>query len=103
MLTEQDSGREVDAAVGEQVQVTLKENPTAGYGWKVASLTPGVLELEGSRFSLPAGTGVGGGGRRTFTFRAAAGGRAVLELELRRPWERDVPPEARFSLTVHVR
>jgi inhibitor of cysteine peptidase len=101
-MTEEDSGRDVSVALGDELRVSLKENPTTGYGWSVLPMRPAVLELEDSAFTLGRDAGVGGGGRRTFRFRAAAVGRAVLDLELRQPWEPGQPPEARFNLTVRV-
>jgi inhibitor of cysteine peptidase len=100
VLTEADDGREVDAGLNDLVVVSLPENPTTGYLWAVASETAGVLMLENSDFSAVAGAGVGGGGRRTFSFRAAAAGRATLELVCRRPWETDASAAARYRLVI---
>ena len=102
-LTEEDSGREVVVQLGDAVYVSLEENPTTGYGWVLASMTPGVLELEEWSFAPTPGVAIGGGGARRISLHARAPGRAELELQLRRPWESDEPPVARFTLTVHVR
>lgn len=51
-LTEPDSDREVIADVGDEVRVTLDENPTTGYLWTLGPLTPGVLELRDTTFSV---------------------------------------------------
>lgn len=102
VLTEADDGREVDAGLNDVVVVSLPENPTTGYLWAVASETTGTLRLENSDFSAVAGTGVGGGGLRTFSFRAAAAGRAILELVCRRPWETDGSAVARYRLVINA-
>lgn len=101
-LTEQDSGREVAAQVGDEIRVTLDENPTTGYRWTLAPMTPGVLELRHTRFSAAAGAGIGGGGTRTFSLMGIAPGRTAVEFQLRQPWGRDAPSTPTFRLLVTV-
>jgi inhibitor of cysteine peptidase len=103
VLTEEDSGREVSVELGDEVRVSLAENPTTGYRWMLASMTPGILELEDASFSPAPGAGVGGGGRRRFSFKARAPGRASLELHRRTPWASDEAPTAQFGWIVTVR
>jgi inhibitor of cysteine peptidase len=102
VLTEQDSDREVGVQVGDEVLVTLDENPSTGYSWALTSVIQGALELETSSFSAGEGA-VGGGGRRSFLFRVTGPGATALELQLRRPWERSTAPAARLRLLVHAR
>jgi inhibitor of cysteine peptidase len=101
-LTEEDNGREVSVRLGDEVRVSLKENPTTGYLWALASMLEGVLKLEESLFSAQS-IGVGGGGTRRFLFRAIVPGRITLELRLLRPWESNVSPVERFDLIIVVR
>ena len=52
----------------------------------------------------PAGRGmVGVGGTTEWTLSAVKGGKAVVKLEYRRPWEKDKPAEKTFTFTVDVR
>ena len=103
VLTEADDGREVDVEPNDSLVVSLPENPATGFLWTVASETGGILELENSDFSAAAGAGVGGGGRRVISFRAATAGRAILELVCRRPWETDASAAGRYHLVINVR
>src|SRR5262249_48017474 len=102
VLTEEDSGREVGVQLGDELRVSLKENPTTAYRWMLASMTAGALEFEDASFSPTPGAGVGGGGRRRVSFKGKALGRASLELHLRTPWESDEAPVAQFGLIIQI-
>ncbi|MFK4067227.1 protease inhibitor I42 family protein [Streptomyces sp. NPDC029674] len=88
--------------MGDLVVVTLRENPTTGHLWLLASGAPDVFAGQGDQFAPGATTALGAGGARTFTFRAYAVGRAKLELHLRRSWWDTTAPVARFALAVVV-
>jgi inhibitor of cysteine peptidase len=50
------------------VLIRLEENPTTGYRWEVDAVDDRVVELQDSHYSMATGTGIGGGGVRTFTY-----------------------------------
>lgn len=83
-LTEDDSGRRLDARVGEAVQVTLAENPTTGYRWHPADATG--LEATDDRYDGPTEPR-GAAGMRRLTFTPQRAGRLRLRLVLKRSWE----------------
>jgi inhibitor of cysteine peptidase len=97
-----DAGKTVTVAVGARFSVELEENPTTGYKWSSPEFDAKVLALTGDEYAPAEGAAIGGGGKRTFGFVARAAGRAAIRLAYRRPWERDVVPEASFDMTVVV-
>ncbi len=104
VLTEQDAGGAIEAVEGQELSVRLSSNRTTGFGWVVAD--PGPLRQRGeSTYEAPqASPGVvGAGGNETFTFKADAVGSGTLKLEYRRPWEKDVPAEQEWDVTVTVK
>ncbi|MFJ3310264.1 protease inhibitor I42 family protein [Streptomyces sp. NPDC086549] len=84
---EADNGREVAAAPGDVIAITVPESPTTGYRWEVVSPLDGILALVESRYRPGPDDGFGGGGLRRFAFRAAAPGSTTVVLVCRRPWE----------------
>jgi inhibitor of cysteine peptidase len=96
-----DAGKTVTVAVGARFSVELEENPTTGYTWSSPEFDEKVLAPAGDRYT-PAGGAIGGGGSHVFEFVARAAGRTAIRLAYRRSWERGVPPEASFELTVVV-
>lgn len=100
VLGEQDAGRVVDIGAGRQFTVRLPSNATTGFRWVVAD--PGPVTLIGEPvYDAPASPGViGAGGTETFTFRTGDAGTGELKLEYRRPWEKDVPAEKSWSVTI---
>jgi inhibitor of cysteine peptidase len=104
---ESDNGRTVKLAAGESLEISLAENPTTGYRWQ---LTAGATEeagtpcsfvkdsFESGRAELP-----GQGGIHRWQFQAVEPGVCKIELEYRRSWEKDKPPERTFRLHVEVR
>jgi len=104
-LSEEDSGTTVQLRVGDTMDVTLDGNPTTGFAWETAAVDVSVLKQLGEPEYVPdphpVGL-VGSGGRFTFRFEAVASGQTVLRLIYHRPWEKDVPPEKTFEVTVTV-
>ncbi|MFH1725215.1 MAG: protease inhibitor I42 family protein [Elusimicrobiota bacterium] len=92
------------ASLGERFSVSLESNPTTGYGWRLARPLDGtVLELVDSGYEDPPPGLVGRGGREIWTFKAVGRGRATIELEYTRPWEKGKPPVRRELVPVKVR
>jgi predicted secreted protein len=69
----------------------------------VTESLPPQLTAKDDAFESSATPGVvGAGGTRVFTYTAAAVGTGDLDLEYVRSWEKGVPPERTFDLTVVV-
>jgi inhibitor of cysteine peptidase len=100
-LSDADSGKTVELAVGAPLVIDLEENGTTGYAWALDGSVPDVLKAAGDEFQPPADTGVvGAAGRRVFEYKAAVAGEGDLKLVYVRSWEKDVAPAKTF--TVHV-
>jgi inhibitor of cysteine peptidase len=100
IITQNEDGSSVTAAVGGLVELHLAENPTTGYQWSLDEIGSG-LEVVHDEFHL-AGTPLvpGAGGVHEWRFRIAAPGSHRLELRLRREWEDEADAIGRFAVTL---
>lgn len=103
IITQNEDGSSVTAAVGDLVELHLAENPTTGYQWSIDEIGPG-LEVVHDAFHL-AGTPLvpGAGGVHEWRFRIAAPGSYRLRLRLRREWEDDSAAISRFAVDISAR
>jgi len=102
-LTQADRGKAVTLQPGQTLVVELPENPTTGFHWAIAQNDDATLALRDSDYTPAAGAGIGGGGRRTFTFVAQQPGSVHLQLKLWLEWEGDSSIIERFDATIDVR
>ena len=104
MLNGKADGKRVELARGQELVLSLEENPTTGFRWEVVQRAAAVIEIVGEGRYAAASTGrVGSGGTTTWRFRATRTGSDTLRLVYRRSWEKDQPPAESFSCTVNVR
>jgi inhibitor of cysteine peptidase len=101
-VSEEDAGSTVELRVGDTMEVVLDGNPTTGFSWETAAVDASVLKQLGEPQFEPASNLIGSGGEFTFRFEAVASGQTLLQLLYHRPWEKDVPPEKTFEVTVIV-
>src|SRR5215831_11720221 len=101
VLTAEDANQSADVHPGDEISVTLAENPTTGFRWTIASLT-GELTLLSSDFDHSADDRPGAGGRRTIRLRAGQTGTGELRVQSKRSWETnpDDARQLRFSLVI---
>lgn len=104
-----DSGKSIKLSRGQTLLIHLPENPTTGYRWEVDSPKGGgkdanaqIITLEGTNSAPDPSAGVGGGGTRSFVFKAVDDGTTEVRLKLWRPWEGDRSVVERYGLTVQV-
>ncbi len=102
-LTEADKGKTIEMHQGDRIVIQLKENPTTGYRWAIDKTDDQVLASQNAEFSPTPGTGIGGGGTRTFTFIAKQPGTVHLQLKLWRSWVGDSSIIDRYDVTIQVR
>ena len=100
-LSENDNEKVVQARLGDEVIIRLKEQPTTGYRWTIDAVSE-QLEQGRSGFSLKQGGGVGGGGEKVMRFIAKRRGSAQIELKRMRSWEGDVSNAERFRVSVNI-
>jgi predicted secreted protein len=72
ILTEADAGKPVTVAEGLTVTVSLPENPTTGYSWKVSQTDRSFGSPFRSRFIASTERGIGTGGERRFYWRTTS-------------------------------
>jgi inhibitor of cysteine peptidase len=99
---ERANGREVEAKVNEELEISLPETSTAGYKWVTKGGAEPVLRLR-EETSQANGAGVGGSGHHLWHYQAAQAGTGTIEFEYRRPWDKNAEPERTFVLKVRVR
>ncbi len=102
ILTQADTGKSFMVHPGDVIAIQLKENPTTGYRWAIDRSDDTILALQSSDFVGPPGTGIGGGGTRTFTFKAQKPGAVHLQLKQWRSWEGDSSIIGRYDVTIQV-
>lgn len=100
-LTEKDHGRRVFLPSSVRLVIRLEALPGTGYSWQIAKNTIDELELARAPFFEQAeNPGVGGPVIQVFSFVRRNATSGELELQYRRPWEKDVAPEKVFRVTV---
>jgi len=99
--TESDNGGAVELSAGDELQVMLKANATAGYKWVLRESNPAVLRPDSGDFVSATGA-IGSEGTETLNFKAIGAGRSLLKLSLIRPFEAGKPPIKEFCLTAKV-
>ncbi len=103
VLTEADAGQTIEAAVGQEVVVRLKGNPTTGFRWEVEAVEGEAVEPRGEvAYEPPHTARLGAGGTFVARFQAARQGEATLAMRYVRPWEKDKEPAETFRATVKV-
>lgn len=92
-----------DVETGQYFDFSLESNPTTGYSWQaVQSPDESIVSIVSSGYLAPSGGLVGAPGEEMWQFRAVGAGTTTMVLEYARPWETDVPPAKRYTLTFNV-
>src|SRR5262245_36168518 len=97
-LGDGDSGKTVTAHPGDEVVMSLSENPSTGYTWDIEKNDDALLPLAKSEFNGPAFGPPGSGGTRTLTFNAKQPGTVDLQLRCWRSWEGDKSIVGRYNV-----
>jgi inhibitor of cysteine peptidase len=102
-LTETDAGKTIELKNGNLLVVTLDGNITTGFNWEMVPQTPAVLKQLGESEATPDSSALGAGGKISLKFQAVRTGQASLTLIYHRSFEKDVPPEKTFEVTILVK
>jgi inhibitor of cysteine peptidase len=100
-VTEADNAKTVTAKVGDEVSVTLKENPTTGYEWTMIA-GPG-LAAQSDTYIGPSPSAsplLGAGGVHTWLYKVDKAGTLTLTGVYARSWEPQSKNAADFSLAI---
>jgi predicted secreted protein len=98
-LDEKAAGSTIALAVGEEAEVSLAENPTTGFRWRLPPDAPDVVALVADRFT-PGGR-PGQPGVRLLRWRGERAGTTRVTLVLGRSWQ--ASGARTFALTFLVR
>jgi predicted secreted protein len=99
-LDEGADGREIELAAGDEFELTLGENPTTGFRWRVAADGSPACALVADEFRAPGEARPGQGGSHAWRFRAERAGESRIELS----YARAAGDAARtFTLRVRVK
>jgi inhibitor of cysteine peptidase len=90
------------------LNIILGSNPTTGYSWTEVAVfsDAAVVNQTGHAYIEPGKTSIpvlGAAGHERWTFKGIEAGVTKITLQYARPWEKDVPPEWTFELTVTVK
>jgi inhibitor of cysteine peptidase len=104
VLSERDSGTDIDLTSNALLIVKLNSNPSTGYSWTVTG-DPSPLKLQKTSFRKNTNKSgiMGASGTATFQLSANSSGIATLTLVYRRSWEYNMPPMKTFTVRVNVR
>ncbi len=90
LVTITDSPKQVntDTTVGSTVSVSLKGNPTTGYGWYYTIGDSGIIEKTDDFYTSDSNSAsiVGAGGKYTWTFKALKAGDTTITFKYYRSW-----------------
>ncbi len=104
LLTEKDSGRTLEAEVGDTITLRLPANPSTGYLWIGSVPDMGVLREVENRYETPeemrGKTGVPV--VKIYSFAVVGPGEAGIKMEYRRPWEQERAPKATFDVLIRA-
>jgi inhibitor of cysteine peptidase len=100
-VTENNSGGQLSAQVGDTIEIHLAENATTGYRWELDDLDPRLFESEDATSDYRSGA-VGSGGAALFRIKVVAAGSATLRLKCWRRWEGNSGVLKRFAVTVNA-
>ena len=98
-LDEKAAGSTIELAVGEEAELSLAENPTTGFRWRLPPDAPDAIALVADSFTP--GARPGQGGVRVLRWRGARAGTAPLTLVLGRSWQ--AGGARTFAVTLVVR
>jgi len=85
-LTNFDSGKQVNLAVGQVFVAELPSDSTTGYRWNYLQDEQAIIEVVGKPQYLFGSAVDGSGGKEVWTFRAIKVGQQELRLDYSRPW-----------------
>ena len=84
--------------------ITLRSNPTTGYSWKIAKISPPLTVKNLSSEYLPDNTVLAGsGGQEVWKFKALKCGNTSVTFSYQRPWEKNIPPVEKRQYLIKVK
>lgn len=90
-------------AVGDELTIPLVSNPTTGFLWSVTVDPADSVKLISEEFKAPDSKLAGAPGEQIYTFIPQKIGKATLNFEYSRSWEKEVPPARTFVMELDAR
>lgn len=100
---EEANGQAIELSTGQKLEIRLAGNPTTGFNWEVSEIDESVIKQSGEAQYKSDSNLIGSGGEFTYTFEAVQSGTTTIKLIYHRSWEKDIPPEQEFAITVDVK
>jgi inhibitor of cysteine peptidase len=100
-FTASEKGKSAKLPKGESFEISLPENPTTGFRWKITAAGEPASKMIDEDFHP--GAPVGGQGVHTWRFRAVQQGESEIRMVLQRSWETPAEPAQAFTLRVIVK
>ena len=86
------------------ITIDLEANPTTGFSWQLTKLSDKtVLQFVKKEYVASSENLIGSGGVEKWSFKTLKPGKAVILLEYRRAWEKDIPAAKKVEYTVFVK
>lgn len=102
VLNEENNSQTINLTAGDEFRLELPGNITTGYNWTIDALDESALQLVSEDYEESRSDLLGAGGTSVFTFKALQAGQTSLKLIYSRPFEKGVPPEKTFEITIAV-
>ena len=99
-FTASNTGKSAKLPIGESFEVSLPENPTTGFRWKITAGGEPASTMTDEDFHP--GTRVGSPGVHNWRFKAIQDGESEIRMVLQRSWESPAEPAQTFTLRVIV-
>jgi inhibitor of cysteine peptidase len=102
-VTDKEKDTKVKLGKGDTLELKLEALPSAGYSWQVVKVNEDLLKQQGkATFEKPEKKLIGAKVKQVFRFKAEKAGTGTLELEYKRPFEKDKPAAKTFKVSVTV-
>lgn len=89
--------------VNKIITITLESNPTTGFSWQLVKISDKmVLEFVNKEYIAVKQNLAGSTGIEKWSFKTLKKGHALIQLEYKRPWEKDVPAAKKEEFDVFV-
>lgn len=103
-ITKKDNGISIGLSPGNRFDLKLEGNPSTGYIWEVTSIIDlNIIKQIDEPTFKSSSTALGAGGEMTFHFQTVHVGQTSLNLAYYRPWEKNIPGEKTFQVTIIIR
>lgn len=93
---------EIEAEIGDVINVKLCSNPSTGFQWDYETTTENILKEQKHDFEAPEEDVPGAPGTDVWTFMANEKGTTQVLMEYSQPWDGGLKEEWKYTLTVTV-